>query len=235
MPDIGKKILPQLLPGFEFRNPNLLLEALTHRSYSAENALQYDNQRLEFLGDAVLQLASTEYIFLRYKNKNEGMMSELRSALTRQETLAKFAKEIGLDKHILLGRGEIKSNGHEKFTILADAFEALIGAVYLDSGLEPVMQFLVPMLEKVCPKHRELLTNLNPKGALQEYAQGILKTKPEYKMEKTEGPEHSKIFTVSVSVSGELLAAATASSMKAAEAAAAMAAINILRDKNNVK
>ncbi|MEM4247969.1 MAG: ribonuclease III [Candidatus Nanoarchaeia archaeon] len=217
--------------GVLFHNPALLLEALTHKSYATEYGLKADNQRLEVLGDAVLQLVSTDYIFSKYHEHCEGPMSEIRSAMTRQETLAKFAKHLDIHNLILLGKGEEKTGGREKISILADAFEAIIGALYLDSGLETVRKFLIPLFETLCPHPEKLYFEMNPKGALQEFLQAKYKQKPEYRLVNAQGPDHDKSFTVSVIINGKAIASATASSLKSAESAAAAQAFDILTRK----
>ncbi len=217
--------------GIVFRNKDLLREALTHRSYSSENGLAYDNERLEFLGDAVIQLAVTEHVFKFHRNKTEGALSDLRSAVTRQETLAKFAKGIGLDNLILLGKGERKSGGSEKPTILADAFEALLGAAYLEAGFIPVFEFLVPLIREYCEQPDAAMFEMNPKGTLQEFVQSRLKSKPKYSLDKTEGPDHQKMFTVSVAIDGRTVASACASSLKQAEMKAAAMALEQISAK----
>lgn len=218
--------------GIIFQNPDLLFEALTHKSYASECGLNADNQRLEFLGDAVLQLVSTDYIFSKYHGHCEGSMSEIRSAMTRQETLAKFAKHLDIPNIILLGKGEEKTGGREKISIIADAFEAIIGAIYLDSGLDSVRKFLIPLFETLCPNPEKIYFEMNPKGALQEFLQAKYKQKPEYRLDNAQGPDHDKSFTVSVIINGKVIATATASSLKAAESSAAAQAFDILRGKN---
>ncbi|OGV52034.1 MAG: ribonuclease III [Lentisphaerae bacterium GWF2_52_8] len=226
------EISRRLFNGYLFRNSSLLAEALAHRSYSSEHGLKYDNQRLEFLGDAVIQLIVTECLYAKYADRDEGIMSEMRSALVRQETLAKFAREIGIQDFIRLGKGEERTGGRERESLLSDAFEAVIGAYYLDAGLQETTNYLVVLLEKLCPDPENILLMLNPKGLLQEFTQKHMRKKPDYTTENIEGPDHERIFTVSVSVSGTVLSKASASSKKAAEVAAAGEALQKLKDEN---
>ncbi len=224
-----QSISAEICGGYAFKDCSLLKEALTHRSYSSEKGLAYDNQRLEFLGDAVLQLVISEYVFMRYKDCREGFMSEMRSALVRQKALADLARETGLGRHLMLGRGEMHSLGHGSPGIMSDAFEALIGAVYLDGGLDAARGVLLPILERRMAGAEKVLLEQNPKGLLQEYTQREFKDKPSYRIVKTEGPDHRRTFLVSVSFRGEVIGTASGSSRKSAESAAAAEALKFLR------
>jgi len=133
---------------FDFKNEKLLAEAMTHKSYSVENSLNYDNQRLEFLGDAVLQILITEYLYARYPEEQEGKLTKMRSVLARQEAFANLANELKLQDYIRMGRGELKNEGTTRNSTLCDAFEALAGAIYLDGGLPPVADFVMPLLKE---------------------------------------------------------------------------------------
>lgn len=228
--NVNGEIFPSLEEiGYKFQNFSFLREALSHASYSAEHALPYDNQRLEFLGDSVIQIIVTLYLYKKYPNTDEGDLTKMRSFLTQKSTLANFAKHINLDKFVKMGRGEIKNDGSQRASTLCDVFEALCGAIYLDGGMSAAENFIIPLIEFFHPSPQELLTNFNPKGFLQEIIQSTLNTKPEYKLENFNGPDHNRTFFVSVSVNGEKIATANANSRKAAESKVAEEAIKTLR------
>lgn len=227
-----EKALPKLEDiGYEFRNPQFLIEAVTHRSHAVEKGLNYDNQRLEFFGDAVIQIIITEYLYVRYPSHDEGQLTKMRSALNQQSTLANFAKNINLGNFLRLGKGEFKANGQERNSTLCDAFEALTGAIYLDGGHEAAKNFLVPLVDDLYPSPESLLQAANPKGFLQELTQKKWATKPVYKIEETTGPDHQKTFLVSVTVNDKIAGSGTATSCKAAESAAAEAALKKLESE----
>ncbi len=214
----------------DFRNKKLIVEAMTHKSYSAENDLSYNNQRLEFLGDAVLQIIITEYLYTRYPQEQEGKLTKMRSALARQAAFAKLAKKMDLGVYIRMGKGEIINGGQERISTLCDAFESLAGAIYLEGGLEPVALIVMPMLQEVFPDPNELLVDINPKGMLQEYTQKHCKSeRPEYMIEKKEGPDHDCDYWISVSVKGKVIGRGSGKSRKSAEMNAASNAINALK------
>ncbi len=211
--------------GYDFKKKELLLEALTHRSYSVEKGFSYDNQRLEFLGDAVIQIIITDYLFARYPAHDEGLLTKMRSALNQQSTLANFAKNISLGNFLKLGKGESKAKGNDRNSTLCDAFEALVGAIYLDGGIEPARNFIVPLIDDLYPSPESLLQIANPKGFLQELTQKKWNSKPIYKIDEVSGPEHQKTFVVSVTVNEIQVGTGAASSRKAAESLAAEAAL----------
>ena len=217
---------------FEIKDRSLFVEAMTHKSYSAENNLKYDNQRLEFLGDAVLQILLTEYLYLRYPEEQEGQLTKMRSALVRQEAFAKLAKDMHLDEFIRMGRGELQNNGQSRKSTLCDAFEALAGAIYLNAGLEQVSGVVMPMLREGFPDPKELLFDLNPKGMLQEYTQKNCNSeRPEYRIDSKDGPDHDCEYTISVLLNGSVLGSGKGKSRKSAEVNAAMDAMNYLKNK----
>lgn len=217
---------------FEINERALFLEAMTHKSYSAENNLKYDNQRLEFLGDAVLQILLTEYLYLRYPEEQEGQLTKMRSALVRQEAFAKLAKDMHLDEFMRMGRGELRNNGQSRKSTLCDAFEALAGAIYLNAGLAEVSEVVMPMLREGFPDPKELLSDLNPKGMLQEYTQKHCNSeRPEYRIDSKKGPDHDCEYTISVLLNGKLVGTGKGKSRKSAEVNAAVDAINYLQQK----
>lgn len=212
--------------GYEFQNPLLLAEALTHPSLAYEtHRSHFDNQRLEFLGDAVLQLIFTSELFHRFIQFNEGNLTKLRARLVSRTALAIYARRLPLGKHLLMGRGEESSGGRERASTLSDAFEAIIGAIFLDGGLDctrhVILQLCGDELRTVCDEPREI----NPKGQLQESLQTLAMGSPYYTIVSDEGPDHMKIFEASVEWNGKILATGKGPSKKIAETAAAEAAL----------
>jgi len=210
-----------------FNNKNLLKESLTHRSYLNENPSRETphNERLEFLGDAVLELAVTENLFHQYPDFSEGDLTSIRSALVNYQMLADVAKEIELNNYILLSKGEAKDIGKARDVILANAFEALLGAIYLDAGYETakkiinvsVMNHLGEVIEKKLYK--------DPKSLLQEIVQEKLKITPIYLVLSEKGPDHAKIFTVGAYFGEKLVAQGDGFSKQEAEVEAAKNAL----------
>lgn len=209
--------------GYTFTNPDLLVTALTHSSYSNEKRLRkYQcNERLEFLGDAVLELISSEYIFQHNQTKPEGVLTRIRASYVCEPTLALCAREIDLGQYILLGKGEDASGGRERDSILSDALEATIGAVYLDGGFqcarEYVNRFVLQDIEQ-----KKLF--YDSKTILQEMVQGKHRSL-HYELLSESGPDHHKSFTVAVMIDGEQVASATDRTKKKAEQSAAYQAI----------
>lgn len=224
----GKKI------GFEFRDKELLVQALTHSSYAYEHQQKSvrDNEVLEFLGDSVVGLVLADFFISRYPNLSEGELSKYKSMAASSDSLARFGQKIRLDKHILLGKGEERSGGRKKKTILAGAFEALIGAIYLDQGYETAQTLLLPLLKKSYSKiDSQKFTVDNYKSALQEYFQKENLAPPVYKILTSMGPDHKKVFIVEVYVGQYPLAKAKGHSKKSAEQKAARKALLSLLGK----
>ncbi|OGV51433.1 MAG: ribonuclease III [Lentisphaerae bacterium GWF2_52_8] len=219
---------------YEFKDKRLLREALTHRSYATENSLDYHNQRLEFLGDSVLQIVLTEHLFLLYPAATEGDLTKMRSALVKQEALAIYARGIGLGDFLMMGRGELESGGHCRESTLSDAFEALLGALYLDAGLQTTKDFIIQLMAKEYPDPTQCLCDLNPKGALQEYTQKHHNATPRYDVVDLSGPDHAPSYTVAVFLNGNKLGSGTAPNRKSAESAAAREALKEL-EKSQVQ
>jgi ribonuclease-3 len=214
--------------GYKFKNKTLLLQALTHSSYAYENQqnVESDNETLEFLGDSVLGLVIADYLFNTYPHISEGELSKLKSSAAKTSSLSSFSKKIKLDKNILLGRGEEKSGGRKKNTILAGSFEAVVAAIYIDGGLEAARNFLHTLLDSFFKKiriHSHLINNY--KSALQEYLQKENLPAPVYKTITTIGPDHKKNFVVEVFFESESLAKAKGNSKKQAEQKAAQKAL----------
>jgi ribonuclease-3 len=191
--------------GLGLKNPSLLQRALTHRSYINEHpeAIE-DNERLEFLGDAALDFVAATWLYHHYPEMDEGGLTRLRSSLVRTEQLAEFAKQMDLGAELHLGRGEESSGGRYRPALLCDAFEAVIGALYLDSGLEAVYQFIEPRLQDAANIALEDETLLDPRSQLQIWAQAEMSVTPQYETVDTFGPDHEREFLVEVSVGEEL-------------------------------
>ncbi len=219
--------------GFTFKQAAILEQIFTHRSLlnEAGNKDLQNNERLEFLGDAVLELMVTEYLFHTYPKAEEGELTSIRSALVRKENLALVARKLDLGAHLKLSRGEEKSGGREKDYILANTFEALIGGIFLDQGLVTAQSFiqthLFPTLKTIIKKK----LYIDAKSALQEYTQEYLKCTPAYKVIMDQGPDHDKVFIVGVYVKDDLIGKGTGSSKRKAEEAAAQKALAKIKKK----
>lgn len=211
---------------YQFRNPRLLAEALTHPSVSHEKQRpHFDNQRLEFLGDAVLQLVITEHLFARYSEAGEGRLTTRRSRLVSRESLKVHAARLDLGRHLLMGRGEEASGGRQRDSTLGDAFEALLGAIYLDSDLETVRRFILEEMREDLQGLEEEPLEVNPKGQLQELLQAISPRSPVYELLSQHGREHEKTFSVRVVWENQMLGEGSGRSKRLAETAAALAAL----------
>lgn len=210
--------------GYQFHNKNYLRQALSHSSYANEMRLSKlaNNERLEFLGDAVLELMSSEYIFTNNLEMYEGEMTKLRASLVCEPTLAMCAREIKLGEYILLGKGEIATGGSNRDSILSDAFEAVIGAIYLDGGFTNAKEFVMKfVLDDIDSKK----LFFDSKTILQEMVQADYKEPLMYKLIGESGPDHDKVFTVAAIVDGKELSQGSGKTKKAAEQAAAYQAI----------
>lgn len=231
MPEIKEKNFPDLQEklGIKFKHPEILVQAFVHRSYLNEHHdfVLGHNERLEFLGDAVLELIVTEFLFKEYGNP-EGELTNWRAALVNAKILASIAYEIGMGEYLFLSHGEAKDAGTKaRDYIMANAIEALIGAIYLDQGYEISQQFIARW---VLPKLPYILENglyLDAKSRLQESAQEILGITPTYKVLQEEGPDHIKSFKVGVYLDKELIASGEGTSKQEAQTEAAEAAVKI--------
>lgn len=212
--------------GISFDNKNLIIEALTHPSFKHENPhFEYDNQRLEFLGDAVLNMIITEILFQRYKEASEGILTQKRIYIVKEETLYKKAKSLNLGDLILLGKGEEKQGGREKISILSDLFEAFIGALYLDKGYEFTKNFV----ERIFREEIESLEmEIDWKNLLQAQLMKEGK-KPSYIVTREEGPEHNKIFYVELWIDNNKIAEGEGKTKREAEIKAAKIALEKMR------
>ncbi|MFA4872777.1 MAG: ribonuclease III [Patescibacteria group bacterium] len=206
-----------------FLNKDLLTSALTHRSYLNEHPefpLPH-NERMEFLGDAVLELVVTEYLYLHYPNP-EGELTNWRASLVNANMLSELAKEIDLDAHLMLSRGEAKeTNTKARQYILANAYEALIGAIYLDQGWEPAKQFIEEQVLVKLPYILEHQLYLDPKSRFQEVAQEVAGVTPTYRVLEESGPDHARHFTIGVYLNDEHIASGEGMSKQEAQMAAA--------------
>lgn len=203
--------------GYDFTNKKLLKESLTHKSYSAEHGLKKHNERLEFLGDSILGLIVSSYLFDKYPSKDEGYLSKLKSYIVSRSHLTKWAKEINLGDYIHLGFGEDQSGGKKRSSILSNAIEAVIGAMYIDGGLIPVSNFTFDWLSKQSFEN----SYTDYKSDLQEIIQKKFKTPPDYEVINTSGPEHAKTFTVKVKLKNKVLGVGSGKNKKEAHQAAA--------------
>ena len=205
-----------------FKNEALLVEAMTHSSYANEHKEMKGiyNERIEFLGDAVLELTISDWLFRQFPHFQEGQLTKLRAQIVCEDSLSLLAKECSLNKYLLLGKGETLSGGREKPAILCDVFEAFIGALYLDKGVNEVQRFLnLVVIPKIKNGRYELITDF--KTELQEYLQQNGPVHIRYELVKEEGPSHDKIFTVQLIVDGKNYKTASGKTKKAAEQMAA--------------
>jgi ribonuclease-3 len=212
----------------EFKNKDLLIQAFTHRSYLNENPSfhVFHNERLEFLGDAVLELVVTEYLYINYPKKLEGELTNWRAALVNNSrTLNKIAQEVGFNDFLLLSKGEAKEGGKSRQSILANTFESFVGSLYLDQGYKASKEFIVKHLIKELPKI--LAENLfkDAKSDFQEQAQEKAGTTPNYQVLQEQGPDHAKKFTIGVFLDKELIAKGKGLSKQEAEEQAAQNAL----------
>ena len=213
---------------YRFKDRGLLEHALTHKSRAAEDASGgvIDNESLEFLGDAVLGLIVADTLFHRFPGYSEGQKSKIKASVVSTQSLARHAERLGLGDHLILGRGEEKTGGRFKFALLADAYEALIAAIYLDGGIDAARTFLARELEEaISAGEQPDFHGQDFKSALQERLQSLGKSLPEYRVVNEEGPDHRKVFHVDVIVGGETLATANGRAKKEAEQEAARLAL----------
>ncbi len=210
--------------GYEFRDKKLIIEALTHKSYKQP----YDNERLEFLGDAVLDLVVGEYLFKKFRTSDEGKLSKIRASLVNETGFDKLARALNLGDYILLSNAEDNNGGREKSSLLSNAFEAIMGAIYLEAGLAEVRRIAIDLIEK---NHKEIsLDSLfrDFKTTLQELTQARFGITPEYKVLASRGPDHQKEFEVGVFIEDKEYARAKGKSKKIAQQEAARVAVDML-------
>ncbi|MBN1497175.1 MAG: ribonuclease III [Spirochaetes bacterium] len=215
----------------KFKNRNLLKRALTHRSYVNESGGGImDNERLEYLGDSVLGLVVNEYLFREYEQYREGELAKIKSAVVSEATLSKLARSIDLGRFIFMGRGEEHSGGRDRSSILANTVEAIIGALYLDSGLKTCRKFILSLLRDEIGMVNSLTYLRDPKTALQEYVQKKYKERPVYRVIEERGPDHQKEFTVSLIINGREILTGEGPSKRKAEMNAARASLKRIEE-----
>ena len=214
--------------GYTFKDKTLFKQALTHSSYANEHRHEglKDNERLEFLGDAVLEIISSEYLFYNYPDMAEGEMTKLRASIVCEPTLALCTHEISLGSYLFLGKGEERTGGRNRDSIVSDATEALLGAIYLDGGFANAKEFVLNFILNDI-EHKQLF--YDSKTILQEIVQENGTQPVEYILTKEEGPDHNKNFTVEARVNGKVMGQGSGHTKKAAEQAAAYQAIRVLR------
>ena len=214
--------------GYSFKDKSLLELALTHSSFANENKLKKNNERFEFLGDSVLGFVTAEYLFTEFKNRPEGEMTKLRAAVVCEKSLFKFAEQIDLGKYILLGRGEDSTGGRNRPSVVSDAFEAIIAAIYIDGGMEAVKPYILRFIKDAVKRETSFKDN---KSLLQEEIQKVKGNSLAYEEVGEEGPDHDKTFVFRVKLNGEIIGKGKGKSKKEAEQNAAGNALDKLHDE----
>jgi len=219
--------------GYKFKNKNLLIEALTHKSYANEHKLRFNNERLEYLGDAIIDFAIAYILFERFTGGNEGLLSRFRASLVNEKVLSKIARDIHLNEYIILGRGEVLTSGNEKDSILSDAYEAVVAAIFLDSNMNTVL--------KVIKRHfKTELDNINSQDMINDYKTAIMifcqekyKIAPIYELLSQTGPDHDSTFEVRILINGSECGRGQGKTKKEAEQRAAKEAIYHIVEEMN--
>jgi ribonuclease-3 len=211
--------------GYQFRDKNLIVEALTHKSYKKP----YNNERLEFLGDAVLNLIVGEYLYNKFKDSNEGTLSKIRANLVNEKGFTRLANDIKLGEYIFLSPAEERNKGRVKASILSDAFEAIMGAIYLESGMDAVKPIMLNIMEKSYKdiNFGDLFSDY--KTALQELTQALYASTPEYKLVRAFGPDHKKEFEIEIYIDNKIYGKAIGKSKKEAQQKVAKIALAKLK------
>ncbi|MCI8448807.1 MAG: ribonuclease III [Eubacterium sp.] len=225
-----KQLEFQQVIGYEFIHSGLLVQALTHSSYANERRMRKhsDNERLEFLGDAVLEIIASEFLYHHFPDLPEGELTKMRASLVCEQTLAACTKELDLGSYLLLGRGEQQTGGRQRHSILSDALEALIGAIYLDGGFASAKEFVMKyILTDIANKQ----LFYDSKTILQEMVQGQGLGAIHYRLAKESGPDHNKLFQVELSIDGSVVGLGEGHTKKAAEQEAAYNALVKLKEK----
>ncbi|MFK4763711.1 MULTISPECIES: ribonuclease III [Desulfobaculum] len=221
---------------YRFSQVKLLQTALTHSSYANEHGNDTeDNERLEFLGDAVLELSTSEMLFAKFPEAPEGQMTRLRAKLVSEPALAEVARELELDRILRLGKGEEMQGGRDRDSLLSDAVEAILGAVFLDGGYDPAKAVVNTMLENRWPEHCDVRRVKDAKSRLQELTQKLFKERPVYALADSVGPEHAKTFVVQVTLPDGTVLSSEGTSVKKAEQNAATKALEFLQEKEETK
>lgn len=218
--------------GYKFKNINLLKNALTHSSYANEVRNGFSsNERLEFLGDSVLSIIVSDYIFNKFPKMPEGELTRLRSSLVCEKALCEFSRELNLGDYLLLGKGEEKSGGRERDSILADAFEAVLAAIYIDGGMEPAKKHVMNFVLREIKHHSSEDTFKDYKTNLQEIIQQNPEESISYILTDESGPDHDKSFTVEVRMNSNVIGVGSGKSKKQAEQMAAKEALRLMGEK----
>lgn len=213
----------------QFKNPSLRQLAFTHRSYLNESKeAEQSNERLEFLGDSILSYIVSSHIYDQHENMPEGDLTSLRSVLTNTQTLYLVAEKLDLGSQLMMSKGEEEGGGRSSKTILANTYEAVVGAIYLDQGLESARDFVTKTILDNAQEFIEMQGLKDPKSKLQEFMQEKFKTSPEYEVLEESGPDHNKIYTSGVILNGEVISKGTGHSKQEAEKNAAQKALETL-------
>lgn len=212
---------------YTFKNKELLKKALTHKSYAYENHLE-SNEKLEFLGDSILEFLSSKYLFNNYPNLSEGEMTKVRATIVCEESLYEVAKRHNFSDFLFVGKSERQNHGNTRPAIMADSVEAVIAAIYFDSGLEEAEKFIINNLKEAAKVASQNVGQKDYKTVLQEKLQENGEVQIEYKIIKEEGPDHNKVFTAQVSLNNKILACGVGKTKKAAEMEAAKSALEII-------
>jgi ribonuclease-3 len=223
---------------YSFKNKEYLNLSLTHSSYAYERGTgnTKQNERLEFLGDVILSLVISEYIYFRYPEKSEGELAKIRASLVNKSILAKIGKRLSLGRYLLLGRGEQLTGGRNRSSILANTVEAIIGAIYLDKGLKEASKFIISQFqEDVELLERDSKYNIDSKTLLQEITQEKYKILPEYRVVRVKGPDHRRLYEVDVLINNKVSGFGVGRSKKEAEQKAALMAIERFEKRKSFK
>ena len=222
---------------YNFNDINLLDNALIHRSFVNENPSHFckDNERFEFLGDAVIGLCISDIVIKKFPEYAEGQLSKLRAYIVNEQSLADLARKLNIGDYILLGKGEESSGGRTKTSILSNAFEAVIASIYIDCGFEKVYNFLENMFEPLIEEGTKSIVYKDYKTALQEICQNRFKEIPKYIVIRESGPDHDKVFEIGLTVAGMITATGVGKSKKEAEQRAAQKVLEVITNVQNVK
>ncbi|EKD25900.1 MAG: hypothetical protein ACD_79C01447G0004 [uncultured bacterium] len=238
--DSNEELLSKLLPlekklQYTFKDKALLLKSMLHSSFVNENPLLQlkSNERLEFLGDTVLELVISHHLVSNLKNKDEGVLSLKRSALVRGSSLTKLSKQLRLHNFLIVGKGEKKEDGSKRESVLCDALEAVFGAIYLDGGLEAAREVILKIFSPLLKDLHVIEQHYNFKNQLQELTQEKYQATPQYKLIGQEGPEHKKSFRVSVYLKDIFITYGTSTSIKKAEQICSKNALNLLKIRSS--
>ncbi len=216
----------------QFKNKKLFEQAFTHRSYLNEAKEKVSsNERLEFLGDSIISFVISGYLFNRYSQFNEGILTNMRSLLVNTKSLAKVARELNLGEHLKLSKGEEDSKGRQNQSLLADSFEAFVGALFLDSGIDITKGFLIQVFSQRVQDLEKERSFKDPKSLLQEYVQSRKQSSPQYKVINELGPAHSRVFTMGVFIQNKLFGEGKGKSKQEAEENAATLALEKFKQK----